>query len=230
MSAEPNAGRPDAWDMAAAVVIAFQAALAVYVARYAPSGPTPMHFDFHGEVDRWATRTEAVVWLAATAALGALIHLLIAVRARSQAASDNPWAFNSGRIVGLAVPALVSILVAALALMPQASQDSDDALRLGAGIGFAILAVIGATLGKIKSNPWIGVRVYWTFKSRLAWDKANRLFGRIAFAGGLAGLLATPFTDVRLLMPVFVTLVVGAAAASIFESWRVWRSDPERRS
>jgi uncharacterized membrane protein len=93
---------------------------------------------------------------------------------------------------------------------------------------WAILAILGAVVGKAGPNNVVGVRVFWTRHSRLAWDKANRLLGRLFFLGGLAGLAATPFLDPRANIALVLALALGGAAASIWEARRVWRADPER--
>jgi uncharacterized membrane protein len=92
----------------------------------------------------------------------------------------------------------------------------------------AILAVSGAYLGKVGPNPLVGVRTPWTFASRLAWDKSNRLAGRLFFWGGLASFIAAPLAPQPLGMQATIAGALLAAAAAVFESWRVWRTDPDR--
>ena len=40
-------------------LVAAQIGLAGYIALFGPQGPLPMHFDMHGNVDRWGGRLEA---------------------------------------------------------------------------------------------------------------------------------------------------------------------------
>jgi uncharacterized membrane protein len=104
----------------------------------------------------------------------------------------------------------------------------------GAGIVMAFLsglsAVFGAWIGKVGPNPLLGVRTAWTYASRLAWDKSNRLTGRLYFWGGLIGLAATPFAPQPAGANLVIVGVFAAWAAGAFESWRVWRNDPDRRA
>jgi uncharacterized membrane protein len=92
-----------------------------------------------------------------------------------------------------------------------------------------ILLVLGAFLGRVAPNPVVGVRTPWSYKSRLAWDRSNRLAGRLFFLLGLIGLIAAPVAP----QPLGALSLTGAAlivaALSVFESWRVWRSDPDRQ-
>jgi len=129
----------------------------------------------------------------------------------------------------VAVGALVTGLLASLAF---ANGTGFGQQRLPLTIAWLMFVVVGALVGKAAPNAFIGVRVYWTLRSRLAWDKANRLLGRIFFFGGLIGLLAMPFIDLDhdfvLVMAWLLIVVVGGGVLAIIESWRVWRTDPER--
>jgi hypothetical protein len=88
----------------------------------------------------------------------------------------------------------------------------------------------GAWNGKLGPNPLLGVRTPWTYASRLAWDKSNRLTGRLWFWGGLIGLAATPFAPQPAGLNLVLAAVVASWGAGAFESWWVWRSDPDRRA
>ena len=92
-----------------------------------------------------------------------------------------------------------------------------------------IFLIMGALLGRVSPNPFIGVKTPWAYKSRLAWDRSNRLAGRLMFWLGAAGLIASPFALQPLGLIVLITGVLIATAWSVFESWRVWRADPDRQ-
>ena len=96
------------------------------------------------------------------------------------------------------------------------------------GISLLFLA-IGAFLGRVGPNVAVGVRTPWTFKSKLAWERSNRLAGRLLFLLGLAGLIATPFAPQPAGTTVLIAGVILAALWSVIESWRVWRADPDRQ-
>ena len=66
-------------------------------------------------------------------------------------------------------------------------------------------------------------------KSRLAWDRSNRLAGRLLFVTGLAGLIAAPLAPQPLGTFCLIGAVLVVALWSVFESWRVWRGDPDRQ-
>jgi len=92
-----------------------------------------------------------------------------------------------------------------------------------------ILVLTGALLGRVSPNPFVGVRTPWTYKSRRSWDRTNRLGGRLLFLTGLAGLALTPFIPTAWAFSGLIVLILLITALTVFESWRVWRDDPERQ-
>jgi uncharacterized membrane protein len=86
---------------------------------------------------------------------------------------------------------------------------------------------IGAVLGKIRPNWFVGIRTPWTMSSKQAWVKTHRLGGFMFIALGLL-FIVTGLVDVRwssyLTIGGILTVVVILTAYSYW----VWRSDPEK--
>jgi uncharacterized membrane protein len=207
-------------------------ALAAYVWRFGPAGPIPMHFDLSGHVDRWGDRTQAALALAALTLGWGLVYLLLAAMDRA-GAGDSPRSrgLKGARIVLMLVGLLVAAVPAWLVL-PDVSPEQDPAgaqRALAAALSLAVL-VVGALLGKTPPNAQVGVRTIWARRSRLAWDKSNRLAGRLLFWIGLGGLAATPIAPPAQALPALIVAIVGAGVLAMIESWRVWRADPDRSS
>lgn len=209
------------------------AALAVAAWLYAPEGRVPLHFGIDGRPDRWGDKAEAVGAIALFAAVNAGMGLVFAWLARDRASGGSIRragpAFPLARVVLIATLTVVSALIASFmfgVLDPQG--DPLVQQRLITALLAAICLLFGALLGKAGPNPVVGVRTYWALNSRLAWDKANRLTGRIWFWSGLVGLLAAPLGPQPWTVGALVVAMITALALGVFESWRVWRDDPER--
>ncbi|MBU2396240.1 MAG: SdpI family protein, partial [Alphaproteobacteria bacterium] len=127
-------------------------------------------------------------------------------------------------VVVISIP-LTSLLIASASL--------SGATDIGGALPVALISVgfllIGAFLGRVGPNPFVGVKTPWAYKSRLAWERSNRLAGRLLFIIGLAGLLTAPFAPRPLGLYVLLVAVGVAAVWSVIESWRVWRTDPDRQ-
>jgi uncharacterized membrane protein len=133
---------------------------------------------------------------------------------------------TASRTAVLAILVLVSLLVVFRGLF------APSALEVGTtgviATLWAAIALKGAAAGKFRPGGMLGLRVYWTMHSRLAWDRAHRVLGRVLFWAGLAGL-ATSFV-----IPMFASVALWAATVALavllalFESRRSWRGDPDR--
>lgn len=199
--------------------------LAAWVALAGPEGALPVHFNASGQADRWGDRNEVALLIGAMALLGGVVSGLIGL---AVARTDDPSrrrGLMTGQAVGLLAVVGSALFCAYLSL--------NGAAELQPALPMALISLlfvaIGATAGRIGPNPVVGVRTPWNYKSRLAWDRSNRLAGRLFFWIGLIGLAASPFAPQPMGMMVVVGAVVVAAGLSVFESWRVWRDDPERQ-
>lgn len=215
-------------DVATAVVVIAIAILAVWIALRGPTGAIPVHFNAAGEADRYGDRSEVALLMgfmalmaAATAGgMGWALHR-----------TDDP-ARRRGLALGQALSLIaiggVTLFMTLTMLGAAEGQPTPPMGWMTLGVS-ALLIVIGAGLGRVAPNPVIGVRTPWTFKSRLSWDRSNRLAGRLFFWLGLAGLAATPFLPGGWTMTALGVAILVAAAWCVFESWRVWRADPDRQ-
>ena len=215
-------------ETAAGVVVLAQLALAAYVARFGTTGPVPMHFDITGALDRWGDRTEAA---------GAILILagITAVSAGAMAFSLRTSKPDAARRRGLTIGmGLILATIGAVALLPFALATPmfapEQAGRLGGAFICLILAIAGAVLGKVPPNALVGVRTPWSLNSRLSWDRSNRLAGRLFFWGGLIGLPISLLLPPQVAMGGVTTAVLLIGVYVVFESWRVWRTDPDRRA
>ena len=229
MSTTETPRRPDGIDLGAALAILASLAVAAIVWRYAPSGPLPTHLDFQGRVDGWTSRGGVAGFIAIAAAFFGLIYLLIgAMTLRAGAEGSRQGNVRSARLVLVAVQVMLTAVVAIMAFGGATAPQLGGGRLMTAALALIFL-VVGALIGKAGPNPFVGVRTYWSLRSRLAWDKSNRLAGRLFFWIGLVALPISPFAPPQLLTPMLIIGILAAGAASVFESWRVWRSDPDRQ-
>jgi uncharacterized membrane protein len=214
-------------DTATVLVSAVILAAAVLVAFKGPAGPLPLHFDLNGHPNRWGDRTELAGTLALLAGLvGATAGGMSWYAARAEDPARRR-SLRVGQLISLLVIAVVAAFLGGTVL-GAGPTGTVGAHWVTSSLGLVML-VTGAFLGRVGPNPVIGVRTPWNFKSRLAWDRSNRLAGRLFFWLGMASLLAGPLLPPAIGMTSLTVAVLIAAAWSVFESWRVWRTDPDRQ-
>ena len=216
-------------DALTALVVTALVAVAAWVAVAGPTGPIPMHFDSQMRPDRWGDRYEL-------AGVTGFMALMAAATAGAMGwfAARSP---DAARARGLRIGQIISLIaiagVSLLLLWTTLGAVQETPVAPSSGWVMALMGVIftvtGAFLGRVAPNPLVGVRTPWNFKSRLAWDRSNRLAGRLFFWIGLATLIAAPLAPQPAGMGVVIFALIAAAAWSIVESWRVWRTDPDRQ-
>jgi uncharacterized membrane protein len=217
--------RLSATDRATVVATLMIVAAGVWIIFAGPTEVMPYHFGADGRADAWAGR-EAIG--AGIAGLGLLTGLLAGGMGAAARRAEDPArarALRSGQL-------LVLICLLGVSLFAGVSSVSGLTSMSGAlpMAGMSVLfLLIGAVLGRVGPNPIAGVRTPWNYKSRLAWDRSNRLAGRLLFLIGLIGVAAAPVAPQPLGYQAVVGAVVVAALLSVIESWRVWRADPDRQ-
>ena len=214
-------------DVATVVLTLVLAIVTTWIAVQGPTGPVPVHFGIDGQPNRWGSRFEIVGVIAMMATLTGLIaggFGVIAARTQDLAQQRS---LRVGQFVILVSVGLASLLIVRSSL--GIGDGSSSAITGAPGIMSLILILVGTVLGRVSPNPFVGVRTPWNYKSRLAWDRSNRLGGRLLFWSGLAGLIMTPLLPMAWTTTVLVILILGATALTLFESWRVWRDDPDRQ-
>lgn len=210
------------------VVSASILSVAAWVALYGPTQPIPMHFDVSGQADRYGSRFELAGVLVLLATLNVIVSVVTGHQAnKTEGTGRRP--LRQGQYVSVLIMAATSAFITYASLGPSGALG---VTALGGAMAFISLIslIIGAIMGRMPPNAFIGVRTPWAFKSRLAWDKSNRLAGRLMFWSGLIGLVATPFAPQPFGTIAITVALVLSALFSSFESWRVWRSDPEASS
>lgn len=185
----------------------------------------PVHYGLDGQVDRYGSRLEV------GALLGLMGLLLIVVGGGMGWFVPRTQDEARQRALRLSQVLILVVVTATTALM--ASTMLGQVLSIGTVLPMVAMSLIffllGAFLGRVPPNPVMGVRTPWTYKSRRAWDRSNRLAGRLFFLIGLIGLLTSGFAPQPFGFFAMIAAVLIAAVLSIFESWRVWRTDPDRQ-
>lgn len=203
------------------LIVAAGAAVAI-------AGPTelmPTHFGFDGQADAWSDRLFVGLHIGG---LGLLALVGGGALGWFAGRAPDPARGRSLRTAQLVL--VLAVLGAALFAggISLAGLPSIAGPAPMAGLS-ALFLLTGAFIGRVGPNPLVGVRTPWAYKSRLAWDRSNRLAGRLFFLIGLTGLALSPFAPRALGLKVLIAAVLVAAVAAVFESWRVWRADPDRQ-
>jgi uncharacterized membrane protein len=214
--------------VASLVIVAVMALAAAWAWLQLPDGArVPIHWGADGRPDDWADKAIALFALPATA-LGIIGLFLVIplIEPRRANLERSATAYHSIWLATLVLLGLIQVGVVVFAL----GGDLDmTALALG-GTG-AMFVVIGNVMGKLRSTFLVGVRTPWTLTSERSWDLTHRLAGRLFVALGLGTIALTLVgLDAIALLSIVGGAALAVVAAVVIYSYRVWRTDPDRRT
>jgi len=91
-------------------------------------------------------------------------------------------------------------------------------------------AALGAVMGKIRPNWFMGIRTPWTLSSDLSWDKTHRLTGWMFLSTGLLSIISAFIMPPNIAMGVLITGSLATPLIAVIYSWYVWKNDPVRET
>ena len=191
----------------------------------------PAHYDLAGEVDRWGSKFESLIFPAVIVLLGFVWFLVLrSAGKKCAAAADDKaraaavrnekvflWA-ALGTTVILCALQIVSLITAA-----RGASSSTDSLRSLTIFFLGLLLVLfGLLMPKTKRNGAFGLRTHWSMKNDRAWKKSNRLGGIVmvicgllvvllsaVLPGALAGLAALGVLLLDVIVSVICSFIAG---------------------
>ena len=92
----------------------------------------------------------------------------------------------------------------------------------------SVLIVIGAALGNVKSNHFMGIRTPWTLASERSWEYTHRFGGKAFIAEGALLMLASGLRNQELLLALLVVGLPLMIVLLVLYSYVIWKDDPDR--
>ena len=170
---------------AAAILIVLAAGASALLYPRLPQ-TVPIHWNIHGEADRFGDKSIGLFLMPAMMVLLlGLFRALPWLSPRRFAIDDfrSTWLFIMVAVIG-------SVAYVHAVMLWTLWRGPVDMLRaVGAGL-FVFFALCGNVLGRVKRNFYIGVRTPWTLASERVWTDTHRLAARLMVASGVVGVAA----------------------------------------
>jgi len=181
----------------------------------------PIHWNARGEIDGYAGKAFATLFLPLlNVALAAIFFLVSAIDPKVLRSQPDVRAsfHRMFRIVRLSITAFLSLV--ALAVIVSTVGVPLDIPRTIV-IGFALLfGILGNFMGKIRPNYFVGIRTPWTLESKDVWVRTHRLAARLMVAVSIitvaAGFLVPVSALVWIISAVFMLFFLLTFAYSFF--------------
>ncbi|HEX4794578.1 MAG TPA: SdpI family protein [Humisphaera sp.] len=170
--------------IAAIILTGFAISAAAY--SFLPN-PTPIHWNIHGQADRYGSPWVNIL---ATPLASAFVAALCAwlPKLGPRKSSFEQFSKIYGRMIVALVGMLLCIHIAILLKSAGRHVAIERVFPIMIGV---LLAILGNWMGKIRRNFYVGIRTPWTLASDLVWERTHRVGGHLMVAIGLAAALAT---------------------------------------
>ena len=207
------------------IVWLFVIAPAVYLAFVWKRLPekVAMHFDWHGNVDRYGSKRELITMVIILTVVSAATYLLLTNIYRidpKKYAADNKTRLQR---IGFGVTVFLSAVVCMLIYSSTHGNMKFNARFILAGVGL-MFAFLGNYMHNNKPNYFAGFRLPWTLENEDNWKKTHSLAGKIWFGGGLLVAIACLLIqDTKTSIMVFFSITVIMTIIPIVYSYRLYR-------
>ena len=170
--------------------------------------PMPSHWDIHGNIDGWSSKTFSVFGLPA---------LMLALQWVCVFASttDPKYKNYNTKMLKLvlwicpAISLIMNLMVYCAALGYSVPVETIMPLLVG-----VMFIVIGNWLPKCPQTYTMGIKLPWTYASEANWNATHRFGGKVWVAGGIVTMLTAFFGSFWLLMVILALMVIAPTVYS----------------
>ena len=179
----------------------------------------PYHWGINGEVDGWATKTQAVILM--PAAMLAMQWLCFFLSAQDPKKQEN------GKILGfvLWIIPVLNLLLNVIVYVAARGRTVDIGVILPLAFG-AMFVFIGNYLPKCKQSYTIGIKLPWTLNDEQNWNATHRLASKIWVGGGLLTMLCALLPTATAFIVMMVILLVMCIVPTVY-SYRYYKKHKE---
>jgi len=208
------------------------------VLQYMPDR-VPMHYDMSGNIDRWGSKYENMIFPIIILLMSLFWTLFIRHYDRkAEKVSDekeSAGARSNAKVIGIAglcMAAMFTVMQGFLLYgsyteaISGAERETVDIAKVTCILMGIFFILIGNVMTKTRINSNVGVRVRWSRYNETTWRKSNR-FGAIAIiaAGLLTIITATFMKNSFAAIMIAVFYIILASIASVVYAYMVYKKE-----
>jgi uncharacterized membrane protein len=186
----------------------------------------PMHWNAHGEVDRYGDKWTALMMPALLAAIMTLVFWGIGrIEPQQDHLAKSQGLFRVAWVGVLGIAVVIELL-----LLSTIFHWSLAPLGLIFGAMGLFFTAMGDQLGKTRPMYMVGIRTPWTLADPEVWTATHRLGGKLLVLAGLVWLVSAVFGWVNVFtLPILVGVMMAASLVPVVYSYLLWRRIGRRR-
>ncbi|MCQ2407192.1 MAG: SdpI family protein [Oscillospiraceae bacterium] len=217
-------------------VFAISTVISAASLKYLPD-TIPIHYDFNGAVDGYASK-ESMFLFPAAMILTIIIYSVVS-RMQTKAVNKDPEnkkaveSKNNQKILDTSMNVLAIMLLflqmAMLYTVLKATANNspaimpDESYSFIAAIMGMVFIILGNIMPKAKKNSLFGIKTPWSMANDKTWSMSNRFGGFALLISGVIMIVSALIFDGLVIMYIFVTTILIAAALSIAYSYSAYK-------
>lgn len=175
------------------------------------------HWNLAGEANGYSSRLIAVSLMPVMISFVWLLMLVLpAISPRGFRLEVSAAPFYTSLLAVIAMMLAVHVGILHAQLTGSAPSHAHFLIPIG-----LLFVVLGAVMGRLKRNFWIGVRTPWTLASDEVWARTNQLAGALFVLGGIGTVAASLVGGAR--APILLVVVAVVALVPIAYSYVLYR-------
>lgn len=203
----------------------------------------PMHYDVTGEIDRWGSKYENLIFPIIIIAMTFFWQIFVSyfekkanndtsdkesVEAKSNAKTMKMVAISMASMFGIMQCCI--LYGAYQEAISNATRSSIDIGKVSCILAGIMFLFVGNFMPKAKKNCISGVRVGWSMYNDITWMKCNR-FGSVALmVVGLLTIITTIFVNAILATSLMLGYLLMSTTATLIYAHKIYRIEVSKDS
>lgn len=191
----------------------------------------PMHYNMHGEIDRYGSKNENYVFPCIIAAFNVfwVIFMYVFGKRADKAAEEKVRVESRNNINVLGFTAIGTsimfiVMQCVFLFMNINASEGQDSMSVDINVisncclGL-IFIVIGNIVPKCKRNGVVGVRTTWSMDNDTTWELSNRLGGRLMIVCGVLTIIESIVIKGFASTIIMLVLIIATSILMIYYSY-----------
>ncbi len=191
----------------------------------------PVHYNFAGEVDRFGSKYENLIFPLFAIIMGAFFILLAKLQRKKGLAVNEKILLYTGICTLLFFTALgFYFMLKAIRYDPDATATfSIDVMKFtGIAIGI-MLVILGNIMPKARRNAMFGLRTKWSMANDNVWQKSQRFGGITSVLCGLAMIIVSAIIPGVWNLIVTTVIVIVWITLCVIASYQYYKTDSSQK-
>lgn len=198
----------------------------------------PMHYDLAGEIDRWGSKYENIIFPVIIIAMTLFWQAFISTfeKKAKNAISDKEHAESKSnvkilRVVAISMASMFGIMQCCILYgayqeaISNATRSTIDIGKVSCILQGILFLVIGNFLPKTRKNNVAGVRVGWSMYNDVTWMKCNRFASAALIIVGLLTIVTAIFADWILAISLMLGYLLIFTIVTLIYAHKIYRSE-----